>query len=452
MTLTARRRREQRDEALPTVPGRVRGMEEDQSRWQLLLDAVVTLAADTSLDALTRRIVRVAADLSGARYAALGVLDEDRPGRLRLFVTHGLDDAMIARMGGFPRGHGLLGLTLDQPEPLRLHDIASHPASSGFPDQHPPMTSFLGVPVRSRDQIFGNLYVTNKAGGEDFTAQDEAILVALAAAAGVAIDNARLHEESRRRHAWLAATAEITAVLTSTRSAHALQLIADRARALSEADVAWLLAGRDELVLEAVSGAHADPTLVARLDMHRSLAEAVASRGLPAAVEDFSADERVVRLDAILGWPTLGPVLMVPLRTRSGTIGVLSLGWSEANRAARAELDPALPRVFAEQTALALEVERSRSDEKLLALVEDRDRIARELHDVVIQRLFAAGLSLQAGVAGEVSPRGQARVDDVVDELDATIREIRGTIFALSTGQPPVDGENREGRLAVEPV
>lgn len=438
MTLAVQLHEQELENLLHDVKGRAGGILDDQSRWQLLLDAVVTLAADLSLDELMQRIVRVAADLSGARYAALGVIDEDSPRSLRLFVTHGLDEATIARMGALPEGHGLLGLTIDQPEPLRLHDLGKHPASSGFPPHHPPMTSFLGVPVHSRDRVFGNLYVTDKVGAEDFTAQDEAILVALAAAAGVAIDNTRLHEEANRRHEWLTATAEITAVLTSTRSAHALQLIADRARALAGADVAWMLVGEDELVLQAVSGATADPTLVAQLDLHGCLAHTVAARGEPLTVEDFSADDRVVHLDSILGWPPLGPVLMVPLRTRSGRVGVLSLGWTEAHRASRAELDPALPRVFAEQTALALDVERSRQDEKRLALVEDQGRIARDLHDVVIQRLFAAGLSLQAGVTGEASPVGQARVDDVVNELDATIREIRATIFALSTGHPPV--------------
>lgn len=422
------------EDLLQKVLARVEGILGDQERWRLLLDAVVTLAADHSLDELMRRIVRVAADLSGARYAALGVLDEDNPGRLRLFVTHGLDEATVSEIGPLPTGHGLLGLIIDHPEPLRLHTIAEHPESYGFPPHHPPMTSFLGVPVRTRGQVFGNLYLTDKSNGVDFTEQDEAIVVALAAGAGVAIENARLHEQAQRRESWLTATAEITAVLSRSRMpTDALQLIADRARALSGADVAWMVAGDDELALEAVSGATAEPARVAQLDLHGSLAHAVAESGEPAAVDDFSSDPRVLDVASLLGWPSLGPVLMVPLRTRSGTIGVLSLGWTHANRTARNEVDPALPRMFAEQTALALEVARSRRDEQRLALFEDRDRIARDLHDIVIQRLFAAGLSLQAGVRGALEPEGRALVDNVVDELDATIREIRGTIFALST-------------------
>ena len=427
-----------RDEPLESllheVLARVEGILDDQERWKLLLDAVVTMAADLSVDELLRRIARVAADLSGARYAALGVLDEDHPGRLRLFVTHGLDDESIATIGPFPTGHGLLGLIIEHPEPVRLHDIAEHPSSYGFPPNHPPMTSFLGVPVRTRDQVFGNLYLTDKAGGDDFTEQDEAIVVALAAAAGVAVENARLHQEAHRRESWLTATAEITAVLTRSRlPSDGLQAIADRARSLSRADVAWMVAGDDDLELEAVSGATADPARVAQLDLHGSLAHQVAESGEPAFVDDFANDPRVLDVASRLGWPALGPVLMVPLRTRSGTIGVLALGWTEANRDARSELDPALPRMFAEQTALALEVARSRRDEQRLALFEDRDRIARDLHDLVIQRLFAAGLSLQTGIRSELSAASQARLDNVVDELDATIREIRGTIFALST-------------------
>lgn len=254
---------------------------------------------------------------------------------------------------------------------------------------------------------------------------------------GVVIENARLHEEAARRESWLTATAEITAVLTRSRvPSDALKVIADRARALSAADVSWIVAGEDDdVALEAVSGANVDPVRAARLDFSRSLAMTVAHSGEPAIVEDFSTDPQVLDMAAELGWPSLGPVLMVPLRTRSGSSGVLALGWTHAHRSAATELDPALPRIFAEQTALALELVRSQRDEQRLALFEDRDRIARDLHDLVIQRLFALGLSLQVGLRGELGEEGQAKIDHVVDELDATIREIRGTIFALNTSE-----------------
>jgi signal transduction histidine kinase len=423
------------EELLRAVLDRVHGVLDERRRWQLLLDAVVTMAADLSLDQLLGRIVRSAADLSGARYAALGVLDEERTDRLRMFVTHGMTGDEIAKVGELPTGHGLLGLIIERPEPLRLHDIAAHPQSYGFPPHHPPMTSFLGVPLRIRDKVFGNLYLTEKAGDVDFSDEDEQIVVALAAAAGVAIENARLHDEAHRRQTWLAATAEITNLLAESEStAEALQAVADRARELAGADVAWVVsADGDRLSLEVVSGAPADPVAVARLDLSDSLARSVAESGRPATVEDVVRDPRVVDLAGQLGWPQLGPAVMVPLRNRSGTAGVLALAWTPEHRAGFSTLDTALPTRFAEHAALALEVARSRRDERRLMLFEDRDRIARDLHDLVIQRLFAAGLSLQSGVRHALPPDAAARLDSVVDELDSTIKDIRRTIFALGT-------------------
>ena len=173
------------DDLLRELLGRVQGVLDEQARWRLLLDAVVTMGADLSLDRLLSRIVAIAGDLAGAQYAALGVLGPG-PDRLRTFITHGLSQTQVNEIGDLPTGHGLLGLIIDRPEPLRLHDIAEHPASYGFPPGHPPMKSFLGVPVRIRDRVFGNLYLTEKVGGGDFTEQDEAIVVALAAADDVA--------------------------------------------------------------------------------------------------------------------------------------------------------------------------------------------------------------------------------------------------------------------------
>ena len=203
------------DALLREILSRVEGVLDEQTRLKLLLDAVVTMAADLTVDGVLARIVAIAGELVDAQYAALGVLSTGRGDRLRTFVHHGMDAGQVAEIGDLPRGHGLLGLIIDRPEPLRLHDIAEHPASYGFPDHHPPMRSFLGVPVRIGNRVFGNLYLTEKAGGGDFTAQDEAIVVGLAAAAGVAVENARLHAESARRQDWLAASAEITALLST---------------------------------------------------------------------------------------------------------------------------------------------------------------------------------------------------------------------------------------------
>lgn len=203
------------DEILREVLARVHGVLDEQERLRLLLDAVVTMAADLTLDGVLSRIVSVASALADARYAALGVLGAGLEDPLRTFVHHGMTPGQVAEIGELPTGHGLLGLIIDRPEPLRLHDIAAHPESYGFPDHHPPMRSFLGVPVRIRDRVFGNLYLTEKVGDGDFTSQDEDVVVALAAAAGVAIENARLYEEAARREQWLSATAEITRLVRS---------------------------------------------------------------------------------------------------------------------------------------------------------------------------------------------------------------------------------------------
>ena len=241
-----------------------------EERLGLLLDAVVTIAAGLSLDSVLQRIVVIAGELVDARYAALGVLSEAPDRRLRTFVHHGMPEGLVDEIGHLPRGHGVLGLLIDDPEPLRLHDINEHAAAYGFPDHHPPMSSFLGVPVRIRDRVFGNLYLTEKVGGGDFTPGDEEIVIALAATAGVAIENARLYDEGSRRQRWLAATAEITALLTAgDPGADALQTIADRAREVAGADVAWIVAGQDRssLELKATSGATADPDVMKALSL-----------------------------------------------------------------------------------------------------------------------------------------------------------------------------------------
>ncbi|ABL80515.1 MULTISPECIES: GAF domain-containing protein [unclassified Nocardioides] len=430
------------DELLREVLLRVHGVLDDRARWRLLLDAVVTMAADLSLDDLLTRIVEIASDLAGARYAALGVLGAGEDRRLQTFVTHGVTGAQHHDIGDLPTGHGLLGLIIDQPEPLRLHDIAEHPASYGFPPHHPPMRSFLGVPVRIRDKVFGNLYLTEKVGDGDFTEQDEEIVVALAAAAGVAIENARLHEESARRERWLAATAEITARLAGPGGHEdALQIVADHARELAVADVAWIVAGPgvEALRVRVVSGEKADPVVMDNVDLETSLTSSVVRTATPVAVEDIGADPQAVNVPKALGWPRIGPAIIVPLRGTTAAQGVLALGWKPENLMAFHAVDPTLPASFAEQAALALEVTQAREDRQRLVLFEDRDRIGRDLHDLVIQRLFAVGLSLQSSARAAGSPELTAKLDAAVDDLDTTIRDIRRTIFALGSAENASD-------------
>jgi signal transduction histidine kinase len=431
------------DDLLHEVLDRVHGVLDEQARWRLLLDAVVTMAADLSLDGLLARIVQIATRLADADYAALGVLGAGRERRLRTFVHHGMSEVEVKEIGDLPTGHGLLGLIIDRPEPLRLRDIAEHPASYGFPAHHPPMKSFLGVPVRIRDQVFGNLYLTEKHGGGDFTEQDQEIVIALAAAAGVAIENARLLEDASRRERWLAATAEITGLLSGwTAGPDALQAVADRARDVAQADLAWIVAGDDEdhLVLRAVSGADIDVPKVARtVNMERSLARDVVRTGAPVSVEDLSADPRAFTGAGVPGWPELGPAIIVPLRNSSGTEGTLALAWTKDRMGDYLAVDAGLPASFAEQAALALQVAQAREDQQRLAVFEDRDRIGRDLHDLVIQRLFAVGLSLQSTSRLTTQPEVAKRLNTAVDDLDATIKDIRRSIFALGSMDDAAD-------------
>ncbi|MSZ76942.1 MAG: GAF domain-containing protein, partial [Actinobacteria bacterium] len=438
------------DELLREVLARVEGVLDEQARLRLLLDAVLTMAADLTLDGVLSRIVTIACTLVDAKYAALGILGVGPERRLRTFIHHGVTPDQVAEIGDLPTGHGLLGLIIDRPEPLRLHDIAAHPASYGFPAHHPPMSSLLGVPVRIRDRVFGNLYLTEKAGGVDFSEQDERVVIALAAAAGVAIENARLYEESASRQHWLAATADITALLSGSGSgAEALQAIADHARAVADADVAWIVAGGglEALRLQAVSGLPATAEQMQNLSLERSLAAEVIAAGESIVVEDLASDPRALDVAAALHWPTLGPAIVVPLGSSSGVEGVLALAWTPERSDYFHAVDAGLPASFAEQAALALHLARAREDQQRLAVFEDRDRIGRDLHDLVIQRLFAVGLGLQGAsrLAGE--PEVTRRVEQAVDDLDATIQDIRRTIFALGGLDATADVQTEVTRI-----
>jgi signal transduction histidine kinase len=372
-------------------------------RWERLLDAVVAIGADPSLDSVLSRIVAVASDLAGARYAALGVLASGPGKRLRTFINHGIPAEQAALIGPLPEGHGLLGEIIDHPEPLRVPDLGAHGGSFGFPAHHPPMRTFLGVPVRIRDKVFGNLYLTEKVDG-DFTELDERIVVALASAAGVAIENARLHEEAATRHRWLTAAAEIGAALSVPPATRAgLDAAAERARQEARADSVWWLEG-------------AEPTLPPELP--GIVAEAVqtaAHSGVPAAVEEGA--------------------LAVPV----GREGVLALLWAPGRIELMHDLDSAVPMRYAEQVGVALELARAREAHERLALFEDRDRIGRDLHDLVIQRLFAVGLSLQSTASSVGDGRARDRIDTAVDDLDATIKDIRRSIFALGSTADAAD-------------
>ncbi|MFB9178418.1 GAF domain-containing protein [Dactylosporangium sucinum] len=431
------------DALLQELLTRVREVMTSRERLRALLDAVVAIGADLDLHSTLERIVQAACRLAGARYGALGVIGPNR--MLIEFINQGVSPEERAAIGDLPRGHGVLGVLIDEPRPIRLEDITRHPRAYGFPANHPPMHSFLGVPVRIRDQVFGNLYLAEKHGGEQFTQDDEDLVVALSVAAGAAIENARLYAQTARRQRWLEAAAEITAVLLGeVRRTEALELVATRAREVAEADLAMVLlyddAAEDLRIEVAVGG---DPGLVgASVDVRRSDFATVLLSGHLSVVED---------LGTAAAWPvplSTGTALLVPLAAGGVPLGALVVAYRPDSVTFAEDPDVALVETFAGQAALALERARSQDEREMLAVVGDRERIARDLHDVVIQRLFAAGMQLQGAARLPGRADQQERIDRVVDDLDATIRDIRGSIFELRA--VPGDSLRAELRRVVD--
>ncbi|MEP6760317.1 MAG: GAF domain-containing protein [Sporichthyaceae bacterium] len=413
-------------------------MPDTENRLRGLLDAVIAIASDLDVDSVLQRIVRAACQLADAQYGAIGVLGAGPDRRLRAFVTHGLTDDQRRQIGDLPRGHGILGVIIDSPEPLRLTTLGDHRKSYGFPPNHPPMNTFLGVPIRIRDTVFGNLYLTEKQSGEGFTPDDEEVVVALAAAAGVVIENAQLYEEAARRQRWLEAAADITAALLGdVRQDQALALVANRAREVADADVAAVLLrhGGGRLLVEVVAGAAPDDVAGTRVLTDGTVAGAVLDGGETVVIEDAVNDGRAASLgfDVADGWPELGAIMLLPLRSMGPAAGVLMVGWSPQRQHEFRSTHVALPASFAEQATLALQIARAQEDRGRLAVFEDRDRIGRDLHDLVIQRLFAVGLTLENISRLTVRPEVSDRLTGAVDDIDATIKDIRRTIFELSS-------------------
>jgi len=393
------------------------------SRVRSLLDAVTAVAGNLDVPQTLDRIVKAAADLADATYVALGVIDEAGEG-LSEFITYGIDEGEVARIGPFPSGHGILGLLISDPRPLRLHDLRAHPSSSGFPPHHPPMSSFLGVPVRVGSRVFGNLYLTNKRGGEDFTDEDEDAVVALAGAAGVAVENARLYATVHRREQWLEATSQIQqAFLRRVDLDTALQLLTENARQALQADVAVVVLERDDdaLVVRAVAG---EPDLVGSTLPRESALADVVERG---ATVRLAEGLRIPGLDSVVS------ALLVPFTGPGERGGALLVGTRTVRRGRwLGDEDVQALQGFAAQAAIAMDRAQAQQDRAALAVLADRDRIARDLHDVVIQRLFATGLMLQGTARRASDPDIVERLSSAVKELDTTILDIRGSIFDLS--------------------
>ncbi len=427
------------DDLLAEVQTRLQDVLAARDRMHSLLEAVVAVGGYLDLETVLKRIVEAAVRLVDARYGALGVIGEDK--QLAEFVPVGVDEDEIAAIDHWPEGRGLLGLLIRDPQTLRINEISEHPASFGFPPGHPAMHTFLGAPIRVRNEVFGNIYLTEKAGGGPFDEDDEAVLVALAAAAGVAVENARLYDEAQRQQRWLRASGEVTSrLLSGTEPDEVLSLIAELARDLVGADVVVLALPDDDnkrLVIEYATGEHAEQARGLVLPTGESLSGQVLATGAPVSVQDFSQDER----SSTAGREALkiGPAVLVPLGTKGNVRGVLTAGRAPGRQpfaAAAAEMIA----TFAAQAAVAVELAEHRRESERLSVFDDRDRIARDLHDLVIQRLYATGMSLEGATPLITRPEVATRVRTAVDAMDETIKDLRATIFALqarSTDKPP---------------
>ncbi|HEY0454269.1 GAF domain-containing sensor histidine kinase [Actinophytocola sp.] len=420
------------DGLLGDLQSRLTEIVRTRDRLQGLLDAVVAVGAGLELEGTLDRIVRTAVELVDARYGALGVLSPDERERLAEFVHVGIDDETKAVMGDLPEGRGLLGVLIEHPHPIRVGDLTEHPASVGFPPNHPPMRSFLGAPIRVRDEVFGNLYLTEKRGAGEFTSDDEVVLQGLAAAAGVAIENARLFEETRLRERWLEASREVNAhLLGGASSQDALDLIASKTRELSKSDCALILLAdpTGHVMVRAGAGDRGDELTGVRIN---------AAEPMVAGVFRTRTSEIIPNLANVTpeGWGVsggdFGPAVAVPFGAGNVVRGVL-LAMRDKGSVQYVRSEVPLLASFADQAAFAMELAEKHRAQRQLDVLADRDRIAGDLHDHVIQRLFATGMSLQGTVRRIADPQVRSRVTRAVEQLDETVREIRTSIFDLHT-------------------
>ncbi|MET0932392.1 MAG: GAF domain-containing protein [Mycetocola sp.] len=398
------------------------------NRLEALLRANHAVVEQLELPVVLERIVEVAVELVGADYGALGVIDAH--GGIDQFIHVGMKPDDVARIGHLPEGRGLLGALIDDPRAIRLHRIADDPRSSGVPAGHPIMGGFLGVPIRVRDQVYGNLYLSNTRDG-GFNDEDDRLITALAATAGVAIENARLFAETQRRQAWAAASAEITSTLLSEAQGDSIVLLIERVLELSTADFVCMLvpSGQpDALIVEAAAG-------LGDAELHGvlvPLSESIATRVLEGRQPELLDDSEITLPNGV----RLGPALAVPLIAAGRAEGVLIV--ARASRGMRftiADLEMAAD--FAGQASVAIQLAKARSDRQRLVLLEERGRIARDLHDHVIQQIFGTGLDLHSIAGSLADAPASERIQEAVGRLDSSISQIRTVIFALSepTGQ-----------------
>ncbi|ATO64004.2 histidine kinase [Mycobacterium avium subsp. hominissuis] len=405
-----------------------------RDQTEKLLRVIAEIGAGLDLDATLHRIISAARELTSAPYGALAV--RDRHANLISFVHEGMDAETVRRIGHHPVGKGLLSLSLLDTPALRMDDLTAHPAAAGFPEHHPAMRAFLAVPITIRGAVFGNLYLTHVDEARVFSDADEMAARALAFAAAVAIDNAQVFERERMSVKWIEASREITTALLSRTEPHRrpMQLIAERACALTDAEQAIVLVPADPgepgnpevdtLVVSAAVGLPAADVLGQRVPVRGSTSGAVFKSGEPLITDEFRYP--------IQAFTDAGrrPAIVMPLRARDEVVGVIAIArGTEQPPFDESYLD--LVRDFATHAAIALALAAAREDARQLAVLADRERIAHDLHDHVIQRLFAAGMDLQGTLARARSPEVADRLNRTLDDLQTIIEEIRTTIFAL---------------------
>ncbi|UUN28042.1 GAF domain-containing sensor histidine kinase [Streptomyces sp. FIT100] len=425
------------DELLEELQVRVDEVRGTRDRLNGLLEAVLSVGRGLDLSQVLREIVGAAVVLVDAEYGALGVIGDDK--RLSEFLPVGISDDLRAEIGDLPSGHGLLGELIRHPVPLRLPELSEHAASAGFPAHHPPMHSFLGVPIRVGNEVFGNLYLTEKRGGVEFDGEDEAVLSTLAVAAGIAIENARLFEEVRLRARWQAASAEFTgALLSGSSETQVLEMMLDRARQIARAELGLVYLAEPDGSLRCAfalgHGAERHLGVVLPGGKGTFAWAAMSSEGGLVTTPDASGDPRVTFKPE--RWKGCGPTVAVLVGERERMRGVLILARG-VGRPVFTGTETAPLSGFAGQAALALELAERRRDAEQMSLLADHDRIARDLHDLAIQRLFATGMTLQSAQRFVQHPEAAERLGRAIDDLDATIKIIRSTIFGLREHEAP---------------
>lgn len=412
-----------------------------------LLQAALGLASDLDLPTVLHRFVTASASLTGSGFAAINVLDAH--GRSTTFVHTGVDDRLAALIGHSPHAVGVLG-AIPSRGTLRLDDLTAHPEFKGFPAHHPPMGPFLGTAVRVRDRVFGYLYLSNKPGG--FTADDDEVVLTLAAAAAVAIQNAQMYAASERRERWLRAGQQITTMLLSgAEQEDVLAQVAASSREVAGADTAALvLPGMgDSLVMEIVDGVAADE-LIGTVMPPDGRARTVLRDGNGLVVDSLQR-ARAMRVAAMRQF---GPALYAPMQAGQRGVGVLVL-LRLVGSPPFGPTDLATAESYAAQAALALVLAEARHAQDVAALLDERERIARDLHDLAIQQLFATGMQLETvrrRAARGVDPSELTGiVEDALDNVDSTVRQIRSIVHALrdpDASAPLAERLRREASLA----